>query len=239
MPIHGKCVDRLVEPFVAGEVVDPAHLLRLPAGQRLQEVQRVADGRHPPVVLRGVGGVLHPGQIPVLRVVEVGEAALDQGADEVDGQPGPLVAAQQERRVGDAVRRRPGRPVDQVAAVGGEGHAVPRLQVLAPGLGVLAGEAAHADHPAAGAVDEHQAHLEEDLELAGNGVRGALLEALGTVAPLEEEALAARRLRELRFQALDLPGGHERRQAGQLAQDLLQPRRIRILRLLERGLRRP
>ena len=34
----------------------------------------------------GLGGVVDEVQVPVLRVVQVGETAVDQGADEIDRQ---------------------------------------------------------------------------------------------------------------------------------------------------------
>ncbi len=46
--------------------------------------------------------VVHEAQVPVLRVVQVGEAAVDQRADEIQRQRGALVAAQQQLRIGGA-----------------------------------------------------------------------------------------------------------------------------------------
>ena len=98
------------------------------------------------VVLVGERRVLHQVEVPVLRVVQVGEAAVDQRADEVQGERGALVAAQQQLGIGRAVGGREARAVDDVAAVGRQRDAVPRLEVGAARLGVLAGEAADADH---------------------------------------------------------------------------------------------
>ena len=55
------------------------------------------------VVLVGERRVLDEVEVPVLGVVQVGEAAVDQGADEVERQRGALVAAQQQLRIGRAV----------------------------------------------------------------------------------------------------------------------------------------
>ena len=50
--------------------------------------------------------VVHEAQIPVLRVVQVGEAAFDQRANEVQRQRRALVAAQQQLGVGARAPRR-------------------------------------------------------------------------------------------------------------------------------------
>jgi hypothetical protein len=40
-------------------------------------------------------------------------------------------------------------------------------------------------------VDEHQRHLEQDLELGGDDLGPAVIERLGAVAALQDEPLAA------------------------------------------------
>ncbi len=83
-------------------------------------------------------------------------------------------------------------------------------------------------------MHEHEAHLQEDLELARNDLGIALRELLGAVATLEEEAVAAGGLGQLAAQRLDLPGGDERRQAAELAHHRLERRGRGVLGLLER-----
>jgi hypothetical protein len=39
-------------------------------------------------------------QVPVFRVVQIGESAVDQGAHEIQGERGALIASQQQQRVG-------------------------------------------------------------------------------------------------------------------------------------------
>ena len=41
--------------------------------------------------------MVHEAEVPVLRVVQVGEAAVDQRAHEIQRERGALVAAQQQR----------------------------------------------------------------------------------------------------------------------------------------------
>ena len=94
-----------VQAFVAGEEVDPVHLAHLAAGEGLHEAQRLADAGDDAAVVVGERRVLDEVEVPVLGVMQVGEAAVDQGADEVERQRGAFVAAQQELRIGRGRRR--------------------------------------------------------------------------------------------------------------------------------------
>jgi len=231
LPRLGLLVEQ-VEPLVAGEEVDPPELAEPLPGERLHETQRVGDRRDPALILgreRGVAGEIEP---PVLGVMEVGEAAVDQRPDEVEGERRALVAAQEELRIGPPALGRELGVVDDVAPVGGQHLSVPLLGRLRARLGVLPHEPPHPDHPPLAAVDEHEAHLQEDLQLRGDRRGGAVGEALGAVASLEEEALPRRRLGELPLEQLDLPGGDERRQPRQLGDRRRERRRIVVLGLL-------
>src|SRR6185503_7402299 len=86
---------------------------------------------------------------------------------------------------------------------------------------------------------EDEGHLEEDLELGGDRLGAALVEALGAVAALEHEGFAARGARELGAELLDLPGGDERRQAPDLVDDAREGGLVGIADLLLGGLGGP
>ncbi len=221
--------------LVAGEEVDALELAHLHAGQRLHEAQGLGDRLHHALVLDGVGRVLEEAQVPVLGVVEIGEAAVDQRADEVERQRRAVVAAHHAPGVGTAVLGRERQSVHQVAAIGRQRHVAARLEVLGARLGVLPGEATDADHPLLRAVHQHQAHLEQDLELAGDDLGRAVLEALGAVAALEQEALPVRGLGQEPAQRLDLPRGDQRRQPRQGLGGAIHLDRVGIARLLRRG----
>ncbi len=111
--------------------------------------------------------------------------------------------------------------------------AVDLFEVGRARFGVLAGEAADADHRLAGALDEHEAHLDEHFQLVGDAARVAVGEAFGAVAALKHKAAAGSGLGEVLLEGDDLPAGDERRQRCQLAQDPLQRLRIGVFRLLE------
>lgn len=90
--------------------------------------------------------------------------------------------------------------------------AVEDLGVARAWLGELARHARDAHCGDARAPDEHEAHLDHDLELLLDQLRLTVLEALGAVAALQQEALAIRHLRELLLQRLDLLHRHQARE---------------------------
>ena len=81
--------------------------------------------------------------------------------------------------------------VDEIAAVRGQRDAVARLGVGRARLRVLPGDAADADHGRARAVDQHERHLQQDLQLRRDRIGLAVVEALGAIAAVEQERVAA------------------------------------------------
>ena len=75
---------------------------------------------------------MEEGEVPVLGVVEVGEPAVEERADEVEGHGGVLVPLDHEVGVGRAVLGCEGGAVDEVPEVAGEGEC---LAVVVGGLG--------------------------------------------------------------------------------------------------------
>jgi hypothetical protein len=237
-PFRGGAGLRLLvgqqQRLMAGVEIDPTRVPGRLARDGLHEVQRAADfGDHPTVLRRGRRQV-HELEVPVLRVVKVCETAVDQGADEVQRQRRARVTTQHVDRIRGARFGGELGPVDQVAAVRGERHAVTRLEVGGARLGVLAREAPDTGDATLQPVHQHQAHLQQDLELVGDDLRGAVTEVLGAVASVQQEALAGRRLCELPAQRLDLPAGHQRGQPRDLGDDLVDRGGIGVIWLLQR-----
>ncbi len=110
--------------------------------------------------------------------------------------------------------------VDDVAAIGRQGHAVLRLGVGRARLGELPGEPAELDHRAAGAEGQHHRHLQQHLEGVADVVRVELGEALGAVAALQQEGLAGGDIGQPVLQPPRLAGEDQRREA---VQRLLDP----------------
>ena len=216
-----------------------ARLVHAAPAHRFEEIQRVRDRGDELPVLVPQRRVVHEAEVPVLRVVQVREAAVDQRADEVERHRRALVAAQQQIGIGLARRRRELRTIHQVAPVARQGHSAASLSVDRTGLRVLPGETTHAYDRLLEPVQQHEAHLQEDLELACDLVRLAVREGLGAVATLQQEALAALCLGDLPSQGLDFPRHHDGRQAAECVHRPAQRGGVAIDRLLGRRLRGP
>src|ERR1035438_4450059 len=93
------------------------------------------------------------------------------------------------------------------------------FQVGGAGFGVLAGEASYADDGAARADDEDERHLEEDFEGVGDAGGGAIDEALGAIAGLEDELAAVGGFGELVEEAEDFPTGDQGGESAQVGED--------------------
>ena len=156
--------------------------------------------------------MIHEAEIPVLRVMQVGETAVAQRADEIQRERGAFVAAQQQRRIRLARLGGELGTIDEIAAERRQRDAVARLGVGRSGFGVLAGHAADANDRLLESVQQHETHLQQDLELLRDLVRFALFERLGAVAAHEQELVATLRVGETLAQLLDFPRHHERRQ---------------------------
>ncbi len=77
--------------------------------------------------------------------------------------------------------------VDHVSAVGPQAE---RVDVGRPRLGVLAGDAGDLDHRHAGAVGEHDRHLQQRADVGADVRFGVVDERLGAVTALQQEGLA-------------------------------------------------
>ena len=176
--------------------------------------------------------MLNPAEVPVFRVVQVGEAAIDEGSHEIHRHRRARVAADQALRVRSACLRIEGGGIDEITAVTRQCHAVASLAVRRTRLGVLAGEAADAHDGELESVHEHEAHLQHDLEPVRDQRRGAVVETLGAIAALQQEASPLRRFGQQVPERHDLPRGDQRRQLAQLRERSCQLIRIRINRLL-------
>ena len=224
---------------MAGVEVDAAQRGGVDPGDRAHEVDGLADGVDDLLVLGAVPGAAGERQVPVLGVVQVGEPAVGEGADEVERERGALVAAQHQLGIGLPILAGEGEAVDQVPAIRRQRDLAAPLEVGGARLGILPGDATDPHHLLARAVDQDQAHLHEDLQLGRDALGVAVLEALGAVTALQQERVAAGGPRQLGLEGLDLPRGHQRRQPRDLLDHALQHGLVRIDRLLGRHLLLP
>ncbi len=133
------------------------------------------------LALRRVGDeILVPGVHPV----QIGIAALGEGAQQVQGGGRLAVGLHHALRVGLARGGVEIEAVDDVAAIGGERDPVLRLAVRGARLGELTGHPPELDHRAGRAEGQHHRHLQQYLEAVADVVGVELGEAFGAVAAL-------------------------------------------------------
>ena len=183
-------------------------------------------------LVAGVGRVLGEALVPLVHQAQVREAALGEGADQVQRGGGGVVGLEHPAGVVGAGLRREVVAVDDVAAVGRQGDAVAGLVVGGAGLGELAGHAAHLDDGHRRAVGEHDGHLQDGLDAGADLVRRGGLEGLGAVAALEQERLALRGGGEPFAQDVHFAGENEGREDGEFLDGGLEDSRVRPAGLL-------
>ena len=179
VPVAGQRVlagERLLvveqERLVAGVDVD---LVELQLGVEVDaagghEPQRALDLGREALVAPALGAGVDELLVPRVDLGEVGEAALGEGAQQVEGGGRLVVAADQPLRVGPAGGGLELEVVHHVAAEGRQLDAVACLGGGGARLRELAGDAADLHRRHAGAVGEHHRHLEDDLQLVADGV---------------------------------------------------------------------
>ena len=229
MPIHGMCVAEVVpallafdvtrlrllvgheQTFMRREEVHRGDFVRCAAAAHpFKKVQRVADGVDDLLVLLDQRRMLHEPEVPVPRVMQIGEAAVTQRAHKIERERGAFVAAQQQCGIRLACLGGELGTIHEIATERGQRDAIARLGIRRSGFGVLARHAADTNDGLLETVQQHEAHLQEDLELLRDLVRLAFLEGLGAVAAHEQELAADLRLGETLAQLLDLPRHDER-----------------------------
>ncbi len=203
--------------LVAGEEVGLGDLRRgrrgEPAGRH--EVQRLVEARGKIVVALRCRRVAHEVEVPAVDLVQVGIAALGEGAQQVQRRGRLVVGLHHALGIGQARLGGELEAVDVVAAVGRQLDLADLLDVGRARLGELAGHAADLHHRHAGAVGQHDGHLQQHAERVADVVGGEILEALGAVAALQQEGVARGHLGQRRLELARLAGEDQRRIAAQ------------------------
>ena len=170
-----------------------------------------------------------------MHVIEIGVAALGEGAQQIE-RGGRLPVGHRH-----ALRVRSSRgfgeidAVDDVAAIARQLLAVLDLGRRRARLGELAGDAAELHHRRAAGIGQHHRHLQQHAEEVADGVGAVLGEALGAIAALKQKSLARGHAGKLRLQFPRLTGENQRREGRELILDLDDRRGIRVDRnLLDR-----
>ncbi len=113
--------------------------------------------------------------------------------------------ADQPLRIGTARLGRERRIIDDITTISWQGNTITRFRVGRARLGILTGKSADAYDWQLQSVDEYQAHLQHDLEPVRDQRRATVIEALRTIAALQQEAPPLRSLGEHLLQRVDLP----------------------------------
>ena len=125
-----------------------------------------------------------------MDIVQVGIAALGEGAQQIERRRRLGIGLDQPLRVGNARLAGEFAAVDIVAAIGGQRDAVLGLGVVGTGLGELAGDATHLHHRHAGGEGQHHCHLQHHPESVTDIVGVEFGKALGAIPTLQQERLA-------------------------------------------------
>ena len=234
------------QPLVRRPDVDLVQLrrrLEIDAARR-HEGERALDLRRQLLVAAALRRARDEVLIPAVHLRQVGEAALRERADEVQRRGRVQVPLQHPLGIGRARGRRQRVIMDHVAAEDGDLAVRAVLGRRRARLHELPGDAADLQHRQRRAVGQHGRHLEEDLQPLADrdrGIGGArvgqplvVVERLGTVAGLQQEGATRRRAGQRRAHLPGLAGEDERRIRVKLALDLLEPRAVRPLRLVQR-----
>ncbi len=202
------------QTLVRGVELHPAQFVEVGSG-RLHELHGAVDLFRETLVPL-VRRVRRESLVPGVHLPEVGETTLRERTDQVQRRCGRVVPLHEAPRIGLAGLGREVVAVDDVAAVGRQGHVAASLVVARPGLGELTRHAPHLDDRHRGAVGEHDGHLQQRLHAVADLVGCRAGERLGAVPALQQEGLATRGAGEPVPQDVDLTGEHERRVARDL-----------------------
>ncbi len=215
VPAGHRFLEAQDEGLVAGPEVDLLER-RFSAkvdATRPHEPQGPVDLPGQRVVVLPAGTARHELLVPGVYLGQIGEAALGEGTEQIEGRRGLVVGGDHAGRVRSAGCLRRGVVVDDVAAEAGQGPTVDQFGWRRARLGELTGDASQLDDGEAGAVGQHDGHLQNHLELVANAVRSEVVERLGAVPGLKQEGVPGGHLRQGSFQAASLAGEHQRGQA--------------------------
>ncbi len=186
--------------------------------RRLHELDGPVDVVGEPLV-RLVRRVLGEALVPAVHLTQIGEAALGECPDQIDGRGRGVVALEQSRGVGPARALREVEAVDDVAAVRGQRHVAPGLAVARARLGELTRHPPHLHDRHRRAVREHDRHLQHGLDAVADLLGGRAGEGLGAVTALQQKGPTGCRASESLAQVVDLACEDQRRQGRDLGRD--------------------
>ena len=218
--------------FVGSEETGFAQLRRAVHAAGAHEREGFIDAVGEVAVLLGQRRVGDEIQVPLVHLVQVGETALGESAQQVQGCCGLMIGLQQTLRIRHAALFVEADAVDDVATVGRQGYAADGFVVGRTRFGELAGHAPDLDHRAASGEGHDDCHLQQHFEGVADLRGGEFGETFRAIAALQQKRATLGDFGELAAQLARFAGEHQRRIAGQGLLDLAQVRGVGVLRLL-------
>ncbi len=206
--------------FVGREETGLAQLWRRVHATGAHEGEGFIDAVGQLAVLLGQCRVGDEIQVPLMHLVQIGEAALGERAQQVQGRRGLVIGLQQAIWVRHPAFLIETDAIDDIATVGGKGHTRDGFIVGRARLGELPGHAPDFYHRAAGGEGHHDRHLQQHFKGVANFRRRELDEALRAIAALQQERAALGYLGKLPAQLPRFTGKHQRRITGQRLLDV-------------------
>ena len=203
------------EALVARPDVDLVQLRRVrevdPAGTH--EADRPLDLRGDDLVALPFRRARDELLVPHLHLRQVGEAALREGAQQIERGRGLVVGLDHPLRIGRSrLRATAASSLTMCPKKDGSSSSPTRSTGSDRGFANCPAIRPTLTSGSADAVDHHHRHLQQDLQLLADRDRGEVAERLGAVAGLEQERPAGGDLAERGLQVTRLAGEDERRQ---------------------------
>src|SRR5262249_17441652 len=135
-----------MQAFMAGEEIDTVDIGQHTASECFHEAKRFADALYHSRVFLSVRRISDKAQLPIFGMMQIGEAPFNQGADEVDGEAGAFVSAQEQFGIRGAILQGKARPIDHIAPIARQSDISTRLVISRAGFGVLARKTPDPNH---------------------------------------------------------------------------------------------
>ncbi|MFT6162281.1 MAG: hypothetical protein ACJA00_004879 [Myxococcota bacterium] len=154
----------------------------------MQERHGIQDTLDEGFVLATTGGVTHEAEVPIVCLIQVGKAAVEEGTHVIERGCRVEVGLDEARWIWSALVS--GAIVDVVASVRRDLNTIDDLGPSTARFRVLTRHSGKLDHGNPGAPRQYQAHLKQNAQLGLDGLHVAIAESLCAVASLEQEASA-------------------------------------------------
>lgn len=225
------------QSFVAGEEIrfTQARMVFSGDADRLHEIHRLGDPVGELAVALCLRAVLDETEHPLMDVLEIGVTAHGKGAQQVERRRGLAIGHDLTFRIGHACLLRELYAVDDVAAVARQRHIALLLDARRARLGELAGNAAHLDDRLLRTEGQDDGHLQEGAEEISDRIGAMLGEALGAVAPLQQEAAPLGNVGKRALETARLSGEDKWRILGKTRFHAIEHCEVRIVRHLLNG----